>query len=170
MLTRSKLAVILHADVVASTTLVRRDESLAHERIQTAFALFCRELQRYGGIVHEVRGDALVTEFSRASDAVLAAICAQRANVELNAQLDDAVVPQLRVGISLGEVVIADKTITGAGVVLAQRLEQLAAADGVCISAAVREAVPDRLPLEYTDLGAQHVKGFDFGRNAKTVS
>ncbi len=28
-----KLAVILHADVVGSTSLVRRDESLVHQRI-----------------------------------------------------------------------------------------------------------------------------------------
>ena len=32
-----KLAVILHADVVGSTMLVQKDESLAHERILDAF-------------------------------------------------------------------------------------------------------------------------------------
>ena len=78
MATRSKLAVILHADVVGSTALVRKDESLAHDRIQAAFQLFTQALQRYGGTVHEIRGDALVAEFSRASDAVIAALAATR--------------------------------------------------------------------------------------------
>ncbi len=161
MATQSKLAVILHADVVGSTGLVRMDESLAHDRIHAAFQGFSRCVQRYGGIVHEVRGDALVAEFHRTSDAVLAALAAQQDNSERNASLTDEFVPVLRVGIALGDVVIADNTVTGAGVILAQRLEQLAEPGGVCVSSAVREAVPDRLPIDFTDLGAQEVKGFD---------
>lgn len=170
MATRSKLAVILHADVVGSTALVRKDESLAHDRIRTAFQIFSEALRLYGGTVHEIRGDALVAEFSRALDAALAAVAAQHSNAEHNAELTDEIVPQIRVGIALGEVVIADDTLTGAGVVLAQRLEQLADPGGVCISAAVREAVPDRLPLDYADLGAHDAKGFDEAVVAYAVS
>ncbi len=35
-----KLAVIVHADVVGSTALVQRDETLAHQRINAAFQRF----------------------------------------------------------------------------------------------------------------------------------
>ena len=35
-----KLAVILHADVVGSTSLVQQNETLAHQRIQNAFHHF----------------------------------------------------------------------------------------------------------------------------------
>jgi adenylate cyclase len=170
MATRAKLAVIVHADVVGSTALVRKDESLAHDRIQAAFQKFSQALQRYGGTVHEIRGDALVAEFSRASDAVLGVLAAQQRNAESNIEIADEIVPQIRVGIALGEVVIADDTLTGAGVVLAQRLEQLAGPGGVCISAAVREAVPDRLAVDYSDLGAQEAKGFDERVVAYSVS
>ena len=121
-----KLAVILHADVVGSTSLVQQNEILAHERIQAAFNTFSETIANHGGVAREIRGDALVAEFDRASDAVAAALAFQVSNGELNATLDDGIQPQLRMGISLGEVVIADNTITGAGVVLAQRLEQLA--------------------------------------------
>ena len=55
----------------------------------------------------------------------------------------------------------ADNTVTGSGVVLAQRIEQLAGAGGLCISAAIHEAVPRRLPVELKSLGDQSVKGFD---------
>ncbi len=161
MAIQSQLAVILHADVVGSTGLVRQDETLAHERIHAAFLGVSRDIQRYGGVVHEVRGDALVAEFHRASDAVLAALAAQKHNAERNAVFTDNIAPLLRIGISLGEVVIADNTVTGAGVVLAQRVEQLAEPGGLCVSAAVREAVPDRLPIDFTELGAHEVKGFD---------
>lgn len=156
-----KLAVILHADVVGSTTLVQRDETLAHARIQAAFQRVANATEAYGGIAHEIRGDALVAEFSRASDAVCAALAFQIENTVHNQTLDDNIRPDLRVGISLGEVVIADGTITGPGVVLAQRLEQLADSGGVVVQGSVSETVPLRLPIEFESLGEQTVKGFD---------
>jgi adenylate cyclase len=156
-----KLAVILHADVVGSTVLVQKDEELTHERIQDSFRRFGDAITSYRGHVRELRGDALLAEFDRASDAISAALAFQAENREFNVQLDDDIQPQLRIGISLGEVVIADGTVTGAGVVLAQRVEQLADADGVCITGAIHEAVPRHLPVSYTDLGKREVKGFD---------
>ena len=83
------------------------------------------------------------------------------ANKRVNQTLNDDVRPRVRIGKSLGEVVIADNTITGASVVLAQRLEQLAEPDGVCIQGAAYETVPQRLPFEFKSLGEQRVKGFD---------
>ena len=156
-----KLAVILHADVVGSTDLVHRHEQLAHDRIQDTFQRFSETIGRYGGIVHEIRGDALLAEYDRASDAVSAALAFQAANTEHNDTLDGEIRPTVRIGISLGEVVIADGTLTGPDVVLAQRLEQLAEPGGVCISVEVQHALPGRLPFDYADLGKQEVKGFD---------
>ena len=156
-----KLAVILHADVVGSTRLVQRNETLAHERIQDAFHRFSVTIKHYGGIPHELRGDALVAEFDSASDAVATALAFQARNTQFNTTLFDDIQPQLRIGISLGEVVIADNTVTGVGVVLAQRLEQLAEAGGVCIQGTAYETVPQRMPFEYESLGEQEVKGFE---------
>jgi len=156
-----KLAVILHADVVGSTVLVQQNETLAHTRMQAAFQRFSETIKQYSGITHELRGDALVAEFSRASDAVSAALAFQVGNTAFNATLEDDLQPLVRIGISLGEVVIADKTITGADVVLAQRLEQLAEAGGLCIQGAAYETVPQRLPFKFVGLGEQRVKGFE---------
>ena len=156
-----KLVVILHADVVGSTLLVQKNETLAHERIQAAFNSFSETIAAYGGKAHEIRGDALVAEFNRASDAVPAAIAFQALNEETNSLLNDDIQPQLRIGISLGEVIVADNTITGAGVVLAQRLEQLAAPGGVCIQGAAYETLPKRLPFDYQNLGEKKLKGFE---------
>lgn len=155
------LVVMLHADVAGSTALVQRDETLAHGRITDAFRRCSSTIKDYGGVVHEIRGDALVAEFARVSDAVCAALVFQKTNVEHNAQFSDGITPVLRMGISLGEVIIADKTVTGAGVVLAQRLEQLAKPGGVCIQQAVYEALPRHLPFDYEALGEQQLKGFD---------
>ena len=156
-----KLAVILHADVVGSTSLVQQNELLAHQRIQAAFQQFSETIDSYGGITRELRGDALIAEFERASDAVTAALVFQALNGESNAALDDDIRPLLRTGISLGEVIIADNTITGAGVVLAQRLEQLAEPNGIVVQGSVSETVPSRMPFEFESLGEQTLKGFD---------
>jgi len=156
-----KLAVIVHADIVGSTLLVRQNDRLAHQRMQAAFQRFSATIKDYGGHARELRGDALVAEFDRASDAVTAALAFQLANIEFNAALDDDLRPQLRIGISLGEVIIADNTITGSGVVLAQRLEQLAEADAVVVQGAVSEAVPAQLPFRFDALGEQQLKGFE---------
>ena len=145
-----KLAVILHADVVGSTSLVQKNETLAHQRIQAAFNNFSKTISSYRGIAHEIRGDALVAEFERASDAVAAALAFQVLNDEINSTLSGDIQPSLRIGISLGEVVIADNTITGAGVILAQRLEQLADSGGVVVQGSVSETVPTRMPFQFS--------------------
>ena len=156
-----KLAVILHADIVGSTRLVQLDEQKAHQRIRDAFQRFGRIISDYHGEVRELRGDALLAEFERASDAVTAALVFQAGQEDYNAGLTDDVRPLARVGIAMGEVVIADATITGAGVVLAQRLEQVSEPGGVCITPAIREALPRRLPYTLENLGERELKGFD---------
>ena len=156
-----KLAVILHADVVGSTLLVQKNETLAHERIRAAFDSFSETIAAYGGKAPEIRGDAPVAEFNRASDAVPAAIAFQALNKESNSVLNDDIQPQLRIGISLGEVIVADNTLTGAGVVLAQRLEQLAESGGVVVQSSVSKTVPIRMPFDFESMGEKQLKGFD---------
>ncbi len=156
-----KLVVILHADVVGSTALVRRNETLAHERMREVFRRLAATVASYGGTTHELRGDALVAEFGRASDAVCAAVAFQSENAAQDDGHETGLRAALRIGISMGEVVIADNTITGEGVVLAQRLEQIAEAGGICLQGAAYETVPKRLPFDYQSLGERTLKGFD---------
>lgn len=156
-----KLAVLLHADIIGSTGLVQENETLAHERIQSAFRLLSKTISENDGIAHEIRGDALVAEFARASDAVGAALAFQDSNTQHNKQLSDDIQPRLRIGIAIGEVVVADNTVTGQGIVLAQRLEQLATPGGVCIQGAAYETLPKRLPFDYQNLGEKQLKGFE---------
>jgi TolB-like protein/class 3 adenylate cyclase len=156
-----KLAVLLHADVIGSTALVQLNETVAHERIRDAFQRFSETITVHNGIAHEIRGDALVAEFSRASDAVTAALEFQSANTAHNEGLSDKIRPELRVGVAMGEVVVADNTVTGEGIVLAQRLEQLAESGGVCVQGAAYETMPKRLPFDCQNLGERELKGFD---------
>ena len=154
-----KLAVILHADIAGSTALVQQDERLAHERIQETFHRFGDIISQYHGRVRELRGDALLAEFERASDAVTAALALQTNQSKYNAQLNDDIQPSVRVGIAMGEVIIADNTVTGAGVVLAQRVEQLAEPGGVVIHGAAYETIPGRFPFAVCRFGRVRGQG-----------
>jgi adenylate cyclase len=156
-----KLAVILHADVAGSTQLVQQDEQLTHERIRDAFRRFSDTIEKYHGRVQELRGDALLAEFERASDAVTATLSFQSDHQDHLEKINDDIRPEIRVGIALGEVIIADSTVTGAGVVLAQRVEQLAEPGGLCITSAIHEALPNRMPFSIESLGEQALKGFE---------
>jgi TolB-like protein/class 3 adenylate cyclase/Flp pilus assembly protein TadD len=157
-----KLVVILHADVAGSTKLVQLDKELAHERIQETFHRFSTIINKYQGHVLELRGDALLAEFEQASDAVTAALSFQSDQTNYLAQITDELLPMVRVGISVGEIVIADGTVTGAGVVQAQRIEQLANPGGVCVTAALQEALSNRMPFDLENLGEQGLKGFEY--------
>ena len=156
-----KLAVILHADVAGSTQLVQQDEHLAHERIQDSFRRFSDTIEKYRGTILELRGDALLAEFERASDAVSATLSFQSDQAYYLSRLKDDLKPSIRVGIAMGEVVMGDNTVTGAGVVLAQRVEQLAEPGSLCITAALHEALPNRMPFDLENIGEQTLKGFD---------
>jgi len=156
-----KLAVILHADVIGSTKLVQRNETLAHERIRDAFNNFCKTILAYGGTPQEVRGDALLATFNRASDAVSASLVFQNENTSQNKTFGDDIHPEVRIGIALGEIIIADGTLTGPDVVLAQRIEQLAEPGGICIQGTASETIPRRLNFEFVSLGKKQLKGFD---------
>ena len=165
-----KLAVILHADVAGSTALVQQDEHVTHERIQDTFHRFRDVIKKYSGHVLELRGDALLAEFERPSDAVAATLAFQSNHSDYLSSLNDDLKPEIRVGIAMGEVVVADNTVTGAGVVLAQRVEQLADPGNLCITAAIHEALSRRMPFELKNLGEQTLKGIDYPVRVYRVS
>jgi adenylate cyclase len=154
-----KLTVILHADIAGSTMLVQQHESIAHARMQDAFQRFASVIEAYNGVALEIRGDALLADFARVSDAVAASITFQQQNQQVNYAIEDDIKPVLRIGISMGEVVVADNTITGEGVVIAQRIEQLAEAGGICIQGTAQDTLLERLPYECSFISEQKLKG-----------
>ena len=64
----------------------------------------------------------------------------------------------LRIGISLGDVIIEDGDRHGEGVNLAARLQQIAGPGGILVSASVYEQVKNRLTVRMEPLGAQRLK------------
>ena len=155
-------AVFLHADIADSTELIQQDKRLAYQRIQDSLERFSSSIEKYHGRVLEIRGDILLAEFKHAADAVSASLAFQDSQVSYNERLKDDPRPTIRVGIAMGEIIIADNTITGWGVVQAQRIEQLAPPGGVYVTSAINQALPESLPIEFEVLGENTLNSFDY--------
>jgi len=63
-----------------------------------------------------------------------------------------------RMGVNLGDVIVAEHDIFGDGVNMAARLEALAEPGGICVSRVVRDQVRDKVEFGFEDLGEQQVK------------
>jgi len=110
------------------------------------------------GRIIKTTGDGMLVEFQSVADAVECAAEIQRRMARRNTDVSPARWIQFRIGINLGDVIVEDGDIFGDGVNVAARLQELAAPNGICVSAAVRDQVGDRLDVAFEDLGEQNVK------------
>ena len=135
-------AAILHLDIVGSTGLVRRDLRLAHLQVSRLYQRICRISEAHHGHARELRGDAAVLEFARASDAVRAARAIHAT------------------GISFGEIISERRLITGEAVIRAQRIEQLAEPGEVWFDDSVFRRLEPVLREDIKVLPTTELKGF----------
>ena len=157
-----RLAAIMATDVVGYSRLIRSDEEGTLAALKALRAdLIDPKIAEHHGRVFKLMGDGMLAEFASAVDAVRAAVEAQRAIAERNADLPDDKRIAFRVGINLGDVVVDGDDIHGDGVNVAARLEGLAEAGGICISGGVYDQVRDRIDYPFEDLGEHQVKNID---------
>ena len=93
-----------------------------------------------------------------ASDAVQCAVEVQGALTESNRTLPEDQHTELRIGISLGDVIVEGDDLYGRGVNVAARLEGIAEPGGICVSGNVHEHVRSAPEFEFEDLGEVEVK------------
>jgi TolB-like protein/cytochrome c-type biogenesis protein CcmH/NrfG len=156
---RRRLAAIMAADVVGYSRLMELDE------VGTLAALKARRrdiltplVAKHDGRVVKVMGDGLLIEFASAVNAVQCAIDLQQGFADANVSLPEARRIVLRVGINLGDVIIEGTDLYGDGVNIAARLESLAEAGDICVSASVYDQVRRKLDAGFDDLGLKALK------------
>ncbi len=150
-----KLAAILSADAAGYSRLMSENDAETVRLLATCRQLVASVIAANRGRIVDMPGDNVLAEFASAVDAVQAAVAMQAQLGQCNAHLSEARRMVFRVGINLGDVIEADGRIYGDGVNIAARLEALAEAGGVCISAKVHDEVCRKLPLGYEDMGEQ---------------
>ena len=149
-----RLAAIMAADVVGYTRLMDLDEAGTLARLKTLRrAVFDPRTKAYGGRIFKTTGDGALAEFPSATDAVQCALYIQRELAAQNESLPEAQRIVLRVGISLGDVIVDGDDLYGNGVNVAARMEALAQPGDICVSANVHEHVAGAVNASFEDLG-----------------
>ena len=154
-----RLAAVLAADVVGYSRLMEVDETGTLARLKThRLELIDPAIAKNRGRIIKTTGDGMLVEFQSVTQAVECAAEIQRRMARRNADVPAGRQIQFRIGINLGDVIVEDGDIFGDGVNVAARLEALARPGEICVSAAVRDQVGDRLDVGFEDQGEQTVK------------
>ena len=154
-----RLAAILAADVVEFSRLMGVDEEGILGRLKKMQReTFDPLTKAFGGRIFKLTGDGALVEFGSSVDAVKSAIEIQRALADINRDVAAGERIVLRIGISLGDVIVEGSDLYGNGVNIAARLEQIATPGAICISGAVHDHVRNVVRVDMRDMGAQQVK------------
>ena len=154
-----RLAAILSADVVGYSRLMGADETGTLGALQAHHTeLIDPTIAANNGRVVKLMGDGVLVEFASVVDAVECAIGIQRGMTERNIKMPSNRRIEFRIGINLGDVIIAGDDIYGDGVNVAARLQEIAEPGGVCISGTVFDQIESKLDHGFVELGQQHLK------------
>jgi class 3 adenylate cyclase/TolB-like protein len=153
----SKLATILSVDAAGYSRAAERDQSRAAAGIASLREAAAQIAAPLGGRIFSTAGDGLMLEFPSASAGVKAA----RALLE-ESRMPSANLPRLRIGVHLGEVLVAENgDLLGHGVNVAARLQQMAEPGAALASEAVRTQWRAGGDLVFTPLGRVQLDKMD---------
>jgi class 3 adenylate cyclase len=153
-----RLAAVLAVDVAGFSRLVGRDELGTLEKFAG-----CRKeviepaITSFGGRIVKLLGDGILADFPSAVGATEAAVLMQRKMAERTNGRGEPPM-RLRVGITLGDVILDGDDILGDGVNIAFRVQGLAEPGGICVTQDVRNAVRDKLRLAFEAIGDVELK------------
>src|SRR5438128_1038913 len=153
-----KLAAIMFTDMVGYSALSQRDDQLALELLEEHRQLLREIFPRFNGTEIKTIGDAFLVEFQSALEAAQCAIEIQRALAKRNADAAAERQIQVRIGIHIGDVVHRGDDVYGDGVNIASRIEQLAAAGGICVSTDVERQIRNALETRFEKLAPTELK------------
>ena len=147
-----RLAAILAADVAGYSHLMGEDEAGTLARLRTHRRdLIDPQVAEHKGRIVKTAGDSILIEFPSVVEAVACAIAVQQGMAERNIETPAHQRIVFRVGINLGDVIVEDGDIHGDGVNVAARLEGIAEAGEICVSAIVHDQVQGRLDCAFDD-------------------
>jgi len=153
-----KLAAIFAADIAGYNRSMARDEVGTLARLKACRAIIDGLIASHRGRIFNTAGDSIVADFVSAVDAVQCAVAVQAAMATEDAGGAADEPMQFRIGVHVGDVMVDRGNLLGDGVNIAARLEALAEPGAICVSAAARDHVGNKLPLAFDDLGDQQVK------------
>lgn len=154
-----RLSAIMAADIVGYSRLIEADETATLAAITALRAQVIDPLLiEYNGRLVKLMGDGLLVEFASVVDAVLCAVAMQNQMAINQQELPSERRITFRIGVNLGDVVVAGDDLLGDGVNVAARLEQLSPPGGVLVSGTAYDQLRGKLDLPIDFAGDQRVK------------
>lgn len=151
-----RLAAVAFADIAGWSQLVQTDELqslLAWRALRER--LIEPKIAEHGGRLVDLAGDAVLVEFPSAVQAVRWALDLQQAAAPADSFERHL---RLRIGISVGDLLVDGQRLVGDEVNIASRIHQLAGAGEVIVTDAVRQHVQHRIGVQFFDLGERQLK------------
>src|ERR1700741_483277 len=122
---KRKIAAIFAADIAGYSRLVAEDEEETLRSLAAYRAVTDDFIAKSGGRIFSTAGDAVLSEFSSAVEAVRCAIDIQESLRTRNLAYPASRQMNFRIGITIGDVVERNGDLLGDGVNIAARLEGL---------------------------------------------
>ena len=145
-----RLAAILVADVVGFSRLMGKDEAGTHVAVKKLWKeQFGPKVTEHRGRIVKLMGDGVLVEFPSVVDAVGCAVATQRDAAVRNVGVSADRRVQIRIGVSLGDVIVEDDDIYGDGVNVAARMEKLAPSGGIALSATAHEHIAGKIDIVF---------------------
>src|SRR5579883_2858572 len=151
--TKRRLAAIMFSDIVGYSKMMGDDEQGTLELLREHNAIQLPIIEAHGGTVLKFIGDAILSSYPSAINAVRCAAAVQKALRERSGP------PILaRIGIHIGDVVEQDGDIFGDGVNIAARIQPLAEPGGICVSRNVYDMARAQADVRMESLGVRSLK------------
>ncbi len=142
-----KLAAIMFTDIVGFSRQMGADEARMLRLLDLHNQIIQQAVTEHHGTVIKTVGDAFLVDFPSVVHAVQ---CAQQVQAQFkahNAEKEAVEQIHVRIGLHSGDIVQREGDVFGDGVNIASRLQELAAADTICLSDMVYRDVAKKLDL-----------------------
>ncbi len=159
---------VLFTDIQGSTALTQRLGDIGAMRVLRTHDHLVRDaLRTSGGLEVKHTGDGIMASFSSVARAVECSISIQQRIADHVAEQPDEAF-RVKIGLAAGEPITEGDDLFGAAVQLAARLCDQAGADGILVSAAVRDLCIGK-SFGFLEHGELKLRGFDEPVRAYTV-
>ena len=153
-----KLTTILSADAAEYSRMMRADEDGTFRALRLCRHAIDRCVADHQGRIFATGGDSVVAEFPSPVEALRCAVDIQQGIAKIDEDLPESNRLTFRIGINLGDVLIAGEDLIGDGVNVAARIQHLARPGEIYVSASVHALVKNQPGLAFDDLGRVAVK------------
>jgi len=149
-----QLAAIMFTDIEGYTALMQQDENQALEIRERHRDIFNTTTNKYKGQILQYYGDGTLSIFNSVIDSVNCA-----AEMQILFQKDPLV--PVRIGIHLGDIIVAEDEVIGDAVNVASRIESMAVVGSVLVSDRVQMEIKNHEEIRTQSLGLYELKNVE---------